>query len=137
MIHKLAITIAVFWALSAQPTAAQQAVVVPATMASAAVNISTATTTRLVTGIASKSIYVTQWNAIAGGIGNLTWVAGTGATCGTSTTNLTGAYNLSAQVGAVVGTGYGAVLVLPPGYSLCATTSAAVQISGSVSYAIF
>lgn len=116
---------------------AQQAVVVPATMASAAVNISTATTTRIVTGLSNKSVYVTQWNVIAGGTGNITWVAGTGATCGTGTVNLTGAYNLTAQVGAVIGTGYGAVLVLPPGFSLCATTSAAVQISGSVAYAIF
>lgn len=116
---------------------AQSAVVVPATMTSTAINISTATTTRLATGTSGKSIYVTQWNAVSGGTGNITWVAGTGATCGTGTVNLTGAYNLTAQVGAVVGTGYGAVLVVPQGFSLCATTSAAVQISGSVAYAIF
>ena len=116
---------------------AQQAVVVPATMASTAISVASATTTRLVTGISGKSIYVTQWNALSGGTGNITWVAGTGATCGTSQVSLTGPYNLTAQVGAVVGTGYGAVLVVPQGYSLCIITSAAVQISGSVGYAIF
>lgn len=123
--------------LLASAASAQQAVVVPATMASTAISISTATTTRLVTGVSGKSIYVTQWNAISGGTGNITWVAGTGATCGTNQVSLTGAYNLTAQVGAVVGTGYGAVLVAPQGYSLCVTTSANVQISGSVSYALF
>lgn len=116
---------------------AQQSVVVPATMASVAINISTATTTRLVPGISGKSIYVTNWNAIAGGTGNITFEYGTGATCGTGTTVLTGAYNLTAQVGAVVGIGNGAVLVLPVGTSLCILSSAAVQISGSLAYAIF
>lgn len=116
---------------------AQQSIFVPATMASVPINISTATTTRLVTGITGKSIYVTQWNAIAGGTGNITLEYGTGTTCGTGTTTLTGAYPLIANVGLVVGIGNGAVLVLPAGTSLCALTSAAVQISGSLAYAIF
>lgn len=133
---RLSAALLVFFGL-ASAALAQQSVFVPATMASAPISISTATTTRLATGISGKSIYVTQWNAISGGTGNITWVAGTGATCGTGTVNLTGAYNLTAQVGAVVGTGYGAVLVVPQGFSLCATTSASVQISGSVGYAIF
>lgn len=116
---------------------AQQSIFVPATMASVPINISTATTTRLVTGISGKSIYVTQWNAIGGGTGNITLEYGTGTTCGTGTTTLTGAYPLIANVGLVVGIGNGAVLVLPAGTSLCALTSAAVQISGSLAYAIF
>lgn len=116
---------------------AQQSIFVPATMASVPINISTATTTRLVTGITGKSIYVTNWNAISGGTGNITFEYGTGATCGTGTTALTGAYNLTAQVGAVVGIGNGAVLVLPAGTSLCILSSAGVQISGSLAYAIF
>ncbi len=122
---------------SVSPALAQQSIVVPATMASVPINISTATTTQLVAGIAGKSIYVTQWNAVAGGTGNITFEYGTGVACGTGTTVLTGAYNLIAQVGAVVGVGNGAVLVVPSGASLCILSSAAVQISGSLAYAIF
>lgn len=116
---------------------AQQSVVVPATMFSVPINVATATTTQLVAGAVGRSIYVTQWNAISAGTGNITFEYGTGTNCGTGTTILTGAYNLGAQVGAVVGVGNGAVLVVPPGNSLCILTTAAVQISGSLAYAIF
>lgn len=116
---------------------AQSAVVVPATMFSVPVSISTATTTRLVTGVANKSIYVTAVDVIAGGTGNIQFITGTGATCGTSSANLSGNYNLVAQTGFAKGSGYGALWALPPGFSLCAVTSAAVGMFGSLAYAIF
>lgn len=116
---------------------AQQSVVVPTTMASVPITITTATTTRLVTGISNKSIYVTAVDVIAAGTGNIQFIAGTGATCGTGTVNITGNYSLIAQVGFTKAAGNGVVWVIPQNLSLCAVTSAAVGMPGSLSYAIF
>lgn len=116
---------------------AQQSVFVPATTNSIPITISTATTTLLVTGIAGKSIYVTAIDIIAAGTGNIQFIAGTGATCGTGTVNVTGNYNLTAQTGFTKAAGNGTVWVLAQGLSLCAVTSQAVGMPGSLSYAIF
>lgn len=107
----------------------------PAADASAAINVSTATTTQLVALSSGKKIYVAALDVIAAGTGNITFVYGTGSNCGTGTTSLTGAYNLTAQAGIAKGNGLGAVLVVPASNALCVTTSAAVQMSGSVAYA--
>ena len=101
------------------------------------INISTATTTQIVANVATQGIYVTHWDVMGGGTGNITWEYGTGASCSTPTL-LSGAYPLIAQAGISVGGGLGTVLIVPPttaGLSLCALTSAGVQISGSVTYA--
>jgi hypothetical protein len=127
----------VLFCLGLAPAWAQQAVVIPATMATVPITMSTATTTRLATGLAGKFIYVTQWNIIAAGTTNITWVTGTGTNCATNQTGLSGTYQLTAQVGLVVGTGYGAVLVVPVGQDLCLTNSQAIAIPGSLAYAIF
>ncbi len=74
---------------------------------------------------------------IAAGTGNITLEYGTGSNCGTGTTALTGAYSLAAQFGIAKGNGLGPVLIVPTGNALCALTSAAVQMSGSVSYTQF
>lgn len=122
----------------ASPVAAQQqSVFVPATMASIPITISTATTTRLVTGVSNKSIYVTAVDVIASGTGSIQFIAGTGATCGTGTVTITGNYALTAQVGFTKATGNGVVWVVPQNLSLCAVTSAGVGMPGSLSYAIF
>jgi len=126
-----------FWLLAAGPSSAQQAVVVPATMFSVAITISTATTTKLVDGVSGKQIYVTAVDIISAGTGNIQFISGTGATCGTGTANVTGNYNLTAQVGFTKGTGNGALWVVPAGANLCAVTSAGVGMPGSLSYAIF
>lgn len=109
----------------------------PAADSSAAINVSTATTTQIVALASSKKIYVSSFDVIAGGTGNITFVYGTGSNCGTGTTSLTGPYNLTAQAGIAKGNGLGAVLVVPASNALCVTTSAAVQMSGSVSYTQF
>lgn len=115
----------------------QSSVFVPATMASVAITISTATTTKLVDGITGKSIYVTAADIISGGTGAIQFIAGTGATCGTGTVNVSGNYSLTAQVGFTKGTGNGALWVIPQGFNLCAVTTQAVGMPGSLSYAIF
>jgi hypothetical protein len=104
---------------------------------SAPINISTATTTQLVALVSGKKIYVSGWDVVAGGTGNFQLEYGTGTNCGTGTTALTGAYNLTAQSGLSRGAGVGVVFVVPAGNALCAVTSAAVQMSGSVSYTQF
>ncbi len=105
--------------------------------ASAAINISSATTTQLIALVANQTIYVTSWDVMAGGTSNFTLEYGTGTTCGTGTTTLTGAYPLIAQAGISKGNGLGPILIVPPGNALCALTSGNVQHSGSVSYAQF
>ena len=71
---------------------------------------------------------------MAAGTTSLTWEVGTGTNCGTGTTALTGAYPLTAQQGAAKGNGQGLVWLVPPGNELCALNSAAIQVSGSISY---
>lgn len=104
---------------------------------SAAINISTATTTQLVALQTNQTLYITSWDVMAGGTSNFTLEYGTGTTCGTGTTILTGAYPLIAQAGISKGNGLGPVLIVPPGNALCALTSGNVQHSGSVSYVQF
>lgn len=134
---KLWLALGLILCLGLVPVQAQQSVNVPATMASVAITISTATTTRLVTGATGKTIYITSLIVVAGGTGNIQFVSGTGATCGTGQTNVTGNIALTAQTGFTIGTGNGVVLVLVQGDSLCAVTSQAVGMPGSLSYAIF
>ena len=50
--------------------------------ASVPINISTATTTQLVAAASGKAIYVTAWDVIAAGTGNITLEYGTGSNCG-------------------------------------------------------
>ena len=104
---------------------------------SAPINVSTATTTQIVALVSGKAVYVTSFDVVAGGTGNITFEYGTGSNCGTGTTVLTGAYNLTAQAGIAKGSGIGAILVVPAGNALCVLTNAAVQMSGSVSYQQF
>ena len=106
---------------------------------SAKINTSSATTTQLIAGSSGQKIYVTRWDVIAGGTGNITLEYGTQTTnpCDTGTTTLTGAYPLVAQAGISNGGGLGSIYTIPAGNALCAVTSAAVQMSGSVSYTRF
>lgn len=96
-----------------------------------AVNVSTATTTQLVALSGSTSVYVTGGVIIAGGTGNITFEYGTGSSCGTGTTVLSGAIPLVANVGFVIPAN---TFVAPSGKALCILTSAAVQYSGAIGY---
>jgi hypothetical protein len=104
---------------------------------SAAIAISTATTTELIALKASQAIAVTSFNVIAAGTGNIQLVYGTGTACATGQAAVTGNYNLIAQAGLAIGDGVAPILILPPGNALCAITSQAVGMAGSVSYAQF
>ena len=111
--------------------------VIPLTQASVPITISTATTTQLVALKSGQSIYVTAVDIIAAGTGNIQFVYGTGTACATGQGNITGNYNLTAQVGFTKGNGAGVLWVVPQGNALCAVTSAAVAMPGSLAYAQF
>lgn len=115
---------------------AQQAVVVPATMASVSIAGTVAARTRIVSGSPGRSIYVTQVTLAPVDTSAVTFSAGTGTNCGSNTVTLTGVMTF-AGVGAIsLGTGYGAVWVLPQGYDLCITVATAAA-PGSLAYARF
>jgi hypothetical protein len=103
------------------------------TSASAAIAVSTATTTRLIVGQTGLAVLITHWDVIASGTGTIKLVYGTGATCGTGQVDITGAYSLVAQAGISKGTGLPLYFV-PAGNSVCVTTSAAVGMQGSIGY---
>lgn len=105
--------------------------------ATVAINVSTATTTQLVALASGDRILVTSYN-FANGTGtadNVTLEYGTGTACATGTTALTGPYGTGADLAGVSqGGGLGPVLVVPSGNALCILTSAAEQVSGSLTY---
>ena len=131
--RKLGLALAFLLALG--PAWAQP--VIPLTQFSIPVTISTNTTTLLINGSPNKSIYVTSAFILAGGTGAIQFIAGTGATCQNTTVNITGNISLAAQVGFTMGNGSGVIWVVPAGDSLCAVTSQAVGMPGSLSYAQF
>jgi len=109
-----------------------------------AINISTATTTLLITGVASRQVRIGAIHFIAAGADNVALVEGTGATCGTGTAGMAGGttsgsgYNLVANQGYTFGSGLGTVIsTVTAGDSVCAVTSAAVQLSGGIEYTIY
>jgi hypothetical protein len=105
--------------------------------ATVGVNVSTATTTELIPLSANKSTYITFGHIEAAGTGNITFEYGTGTACATGTTTFGGAISLTAQTGFYGGSGVGPVIVVPAGKAFCMVTSAAVQISGWLTYAQF
>jgi hypothetical protein len=110
---------------------------VPATQITVPITTSASGVVQLVAAVPGRIIYVTNWNLIAGGTTNVTWFTGTGVNCTTGFTALTGSYQLTAQVGLVVGVGNGAVLAVPIGQALCIGSTLAVNVGGSLSYALF
>lgn len=93
----------------------------------------TAETIEVVPLSGSLVTYVLFDKVVADGTVTFTWKYGTGTNCGTGTTTLEGAYNLTAQNGWVEGNGAAPVLIVPAGKALCRTTSAGtVQTAGKV-----
>ncbi len=104
---------------------------------SVAINTATAGTTQLVALTAGQTIYVCGWDFIANGTVTVKFVSGTGTACGTGTADLTGPYPLTAQAGLARGGGLGTIARAAVGTALCINLSAAVQVSGMVSYTKF
>lgn len=113
-----------------------------------AVDIVTATTTLAITGVSGRHVYICSLNLVTAAANNVAIIAGTGATCGTSTAGLNGGvtaaegWNFAANGGIAQGSGLGAVMSTlasggATGDSVCIITSAATQLAGTIGYAIF
>lgn len=115
---------------------AQQSVVVPATTNQISIAGTVAARTSIISGVSGKSIYVTAVSLIALDTSVVTFSYGTGTNCGTGTTALTGA--MTFEIGKVlsVGSGYGAVMVVPAGNDLCITIATAAA-PGFLAYSLF
>lgn len=110
----------------------------------AVINIATATTTRLVTGVSGRQVRICAFDMVTAAANNVAWIEGTGATCGTGSAGMAGGstaasgYNFAANGGIGRGSGIGEVLTTATtGDSVCLVTSAAVQLSGHIKYAIY
>jgi len=88
------------------------------------------TTTQMIALSGTKVTYVTSLHFMASGAVNVTLKYGTGTNCGTGTTTLDGPFPLAAQAGMAIGSGTGAILIVPAGQELCVTTDA--NMSGTV-----
>lgn len=123
-------------ALATVPALAQQAVVVPATTNQISIAGTVAARTKIVTGVSGKSIYVTSVALVPANGSVVTFSYGTGTNCGTGTGTLTPAMTFVTAQSLAVGTGYGAILVTPPGNDLCITIATAVA-PGFLTYSLF
>lgn len=99
-------------------------------------DMTTATTTELVSLTSGRKIYVCYWLALSNGSTTMTFKRGTGANCGTGTTTISNAWELTAQVGFSGGTGAFPIFDnLNAGDALCTTNSSAVNLHVYVRYA--
>lgn len=99
-------------------------------------DMTTGTTTELVALTASRKIYVCSWLVMANGATTMTFKRGTGTNCGTGTTTISNAWELTAQVGFAMGNGTGVIFDNQnAGDALCVTNSAAVNLHVLVRYA--
>jgi hypothetical protein len=104
----------------------------PVSDTTAPITMSTAATTQMIALSGSTRTWIDNLSIIAAGATNVTLVYGTGTNCATSPSNLSGAYPLAANTGLVLQR-----IVVPAGQALCVTNSAAIQISGHVTYTQF
>lgn len=95
-------------------------------MANAVVNITTATTTAVIAGVAKKTIRIHGYAIMAGDTNNVTLKDGT--------TALTGPFPLAAQAGAVAPYAQDGWFDLTQGNAFNITTDAAHVLSGHVRY---
>jgi hypothetical protein len=108
------------------------------------INVSTATTTLLVTGVSGRQVRISAMHMITAAANNVALIEGTGATCGTGSAGMAGGttaatgYNLAANGGIAFGSGLGTVMqTATTGDSVCVVTSANVQLSGGLQYSIY
>lgn len=124
--------------LAVAPVAEAQALrVAVACDQTAAISTAAAATGQLVALTAGQRIAVCSYVLNGAGATTAKFVRGTGAACGTGTADVTGAMKLIDGSSIPHGSGAGALFRLPAGEALCLTNSAAVQVSGHVTFAKF
>ena len=108
-------------------------------------SISQTANTQLVSGTASKKIYVCSLHVVAAAATNVAVVEGTGSVCGTSTTGVGGfggataaaGWNFAANGGIALGNGDSSLGAEgTAGDNLCAFNSGSGQVSGGISYVV-
>lgn len=104
---------------------------------SAAISTAASGSTEIVALTASQTIYICGYNWMANGTVNVKLVYGTGASCATGPTDLTGAYNHTAQTGIAVTSPFWTGIKTASANALCINLSAAIQVSGVVMYTKF
>lgn len=103
------------------------------------INISSAATSVIVAGTASKKTYICSMMLFSAGTSNVGIVQGSGSTCGTSTLGLIGGAtsatgpNLTAQAGFVAGNGNFAIAGTTVNQNdICLINGSAIQVSGYI-----
>ena len=110
---------------------------VPATTNQISIIGTVAASTKIVSGVSGKSIYVTALALVPNtGTSTITLTQGTGTNCGTGTANVTGALAIASGQTFTSGNGSGAILVLISGNDLCITI-ATNPSPGYIAYALF
>lgn len=130
------LVLALALALGLTPAGAQQSVVVPATTGQVAIAAGTLVATKIVSGITGQRIYVTQVTMAAVATSVITFTSGTGSACGTGTAAVAGVMTFAAAALLSLGTGNGAIWVLPAGADLCLTIATA-GAPGSLAFSQF
>jgi len=113
-----------------------------------AVDIVTATTTLVITGVSARHVRICAINLVTTGAQAVALIAGTGATCGTSTAGINGGvtaaegWSFAAGGGIAQGNGIGEIMSTKvtggaTGDSVCIVNSVSTQLSGTISYAIY
>lgn len=93
--------------------------------------------TQLVGLTSSQNTYVCGFTVFAAGTVNVSLSTGTGTNCGTTSTNITPAFQLTAQTGAVDGSPFFRGLKTAASEELCLVTSAGVAVQAIVYYTKF
>jgi hypothetical protein len=91
-------------------------------------NMTTATTTKIVTGVAGLRTYFTEVRFHSTATTTAKLVTGTGANCATGTADLTETLELIAADGEVMGVGVGPVVIAAAGLDVCVVNSAAQHL---------
>lgn len=117
---------------AAVPVTATASILTPCDQ-SAVISGATAATAAIAAASTGKRVVVCGFTVTGGGATSFKLVYGTGATCGTGTADLTGAMELGDNTSIGFGDGLSTIRT-PVSQALCWVNSAAVQISGVVSY---
>jgi hypothetical protein len=108
------------------------------------ITITSATTTLMITGVASRNVHICAMHVVTATANNVALVEGTGATCATGTAGMAGGttaangWNFAANGGIALGAGWGDIMTTSTtGDSVCLITSAAGPLAGFIKYAIY
>jgi len=95
-------------------------------------------TTKLVTGVANKQVYICGWNIMPAGTVAVQFVYGTGGTCAVGQTVITPAFQLTAQIAEIdhlpVYTG---ITPAPASNDVCIKTNAGIAVQAILYYTQF